>query len=545
MGRLSNGRGGFSLMALKSVKSVPVLVLVAGIVFLLARESNPSGVYVRTAHSDSDTGAVWDWGVNASGDLSDTGVCSNCHLEHAHLNDADTPNLGAGYPIMLLNQSTASPWFNSTCFMCHQDTMANHDGWPGQTVFEAAAHWTTAGVVYPASGNNTGECLNCHNPHGLKISETDNVTGGPYGAVGTDPVNNLCIQQEEKLCLTCHDISGPATTDISSCLTGSPNNVIGTTFYSHPIDEGLADATLSYHVSSETATPQTTTDRHAECVDCHNPHYAQNLGAAGTSSHRPPTNLLPPALLGTWGVRIINTAAFTAPTFYQEQLTSLTTNFEYQLCFRCHSSFSGLPAWTTDVSIQFDTMNLSFHAVEDSGPMGGTGGYAPASFIKPWDRSSKLTCSDCHSPDPALAGFDTGPHGSNIIHILNGNWSDTTGGAGKENGHLCFDCHDSSVYSNYSTVVATGRDGDSTSYNQGTAGTDNLHYLHYGFNANIRCQWCHAALPHGQNARRHLIALQADAAPYETGQSRLTAYTARNGAYVKGDCTPAGECLGH
>lgn len=523
----------------------PVLVLVAGLVFLLTRESNSAGIWGQVAHGNSDTGAQGNWGVGLPNEKTDTGVCRNCHIMHANLNDIDTPNAGAGYPTLLPQQSAASPWFNSTCFWCHQGTLTNHDGWPGKTTYELSAHWTTAGVVYPASGNNSGECSNCHDPHGVKISAADNITGGPYGLVGSDPVPNLCIKQEENLCLTCHDASGPATTDISNCLTASPANVIGTTFYSHPVDEGLANATLSYHVSSETATPQTTTNRHSECVDCHNPHYVQNRGAAGTSSHLVGTNLLPPALLGTWGVRVVNTAAWTAPTYTQIQLTSTATNFEYQLCYRCHSGFSGLPAWTTDVAIQFDTLNLSYHPVEDSGPGGGLGAHMNGGFIKPWRHDSKMTCSDCHSPNAGLAGFDSGPHGSNYIHIIQGLWNDSTGGTGQENGHLCFECHDSAVYSQRSTIATTGRDGDSTGFHEGTGATQNLHYEHYGWEARVRCTWCHSRLPHGQNSRRHLIALQADAAPYETGGSRLTAYTAVAGNYVKGNCTPAGECLGH
>lgn len=152
--------------------------------------------------------------------------------------------------------------------------------------------------------------------------------------------------------------------------------------------------------------------RHADCVDCHNPHYV-------TSENR---------FAGIKGKRVVN------------QITQVTKEFE--LCYRCHGDSVNLPGLYTNKRIEFSLNNLSYHPVEGEGKS-----TTVVSLISPYKEKktapvdiSVITCSDCHGNDEADG--PKGVHGSRHRFILRDNFdaSDNI----SESSHtyaLCYRCH--------------------------------------------------------------------------------------------------------
>src|SRR3989338_10430133 len=426
--------------------ALPAAALISlAVCFLTVRDIWAANIIKNVAHGDPDTGAQIRWIGGYASDVRDTGLCGNCHIQHASLDSTDTPNAGAGYPKMLPAPSAASPWVNSTCFVCHTDTNANLPGWPGQAKFELSSHWTSANVVYPASGNNTGECVNCHDPHGVRIVDADNLTGGPYTS-NTQPTSDLTIRQEEYLCYECHD-GAPAATDIKDEFR-SLND--GTNFYNHPVNEDAAanDRTPFYHgLAGDTL--NWSSNPHVECEDCHNPHYAQ--GGTHTVGDTKAGNVL----LGTYGVQVNawpdsgggGAGLPAAPTNWTKvQFSTARTNYEYELCLRCHSSFSaGIPSGAapniiTDISREINPNNLAIHPIVKKGKL-QSGNIGDTVFTDGWSETSYVTCSDCHY----VHGAPTGGNYYTIDYLLR-TYNPAGAGATNEEHVLCFKCHRYDVY---------------------------------------------------------------------------------------------------
>lgn len=162
--------------------------------------------------------------------------------------------------------------------------------------------------------------------------------------------------------------------------------------------------------------------RHAECVDCHEPHQV--------SGEHP--------FSGIQGKRV--------GSFVTE------ISKEYELCYKCHGQSANLPADSTDKQLEFRLTNKSYHPVE------GEGANAFVISLKepyatrkqrPGDISI-LSCSDCHGSDSANG--PRGPHGSNYRGLLKANYD--TEDARPESSYayeLCYKCHErSSILGNES-----------------------------------------------------------------------------------------------
>lgn len=160
----------------------------------------------------------------------------------------------------------------------------------------------------------------------------------------------------------------------------------------------------------------------------------------------------------------------------------------------------------------------------------------------PWNNqvgSNTMYCTDCHGsavtsttsviPDGGDDGNPWGPHGSSNNFILKGGWSSSTG-LSTTTGDLCFKCH------NYATYHSTSESGDGSNGQSGFSGgkANNLHGLHGNRigskNGNIKCTWCHIAVPHGWKNKAFLVNLN-DLGP-EVGKTAGTA--APGGAYTNG-----------
>jgi predicted CXXCH cytochrome family protein len=189
-----------------------------------------------------------------------------------------------------------------------------------------------------------------------------------------------------------------------------------------------------------------TAERHAECTDCHNPHFA---------SEQDPT-------AGITGVN-------------SQGLDIGTISFGYQLCFKCHSNSANLPPDEKNKADQFKVSNPSYHPVIAQGKNRDV-----PSLIFPLTTSSTIKCTDCHNNDDPLG--PKGPHGSSYRYILKKNYTETDGAEGLFQYELCYSCHRrESILGNESFLY------------------HNLHISVVG----ASCRTCHN--PHGSTQYEHLI----------------------------------------
>lgn len=188
--------------------------------------------------------------------------------------------------------------------------------------------------------------------------------------------------------------------------------------------------------------------------------------------------------------------------------------------FQAPSGHKGAPASTTDSGAHstYSTNNYrSWHPVIDSTgrSLSERGGISSANnpWRSPWNNSvgtQTMYCTDCHgSSSGATTAIPTstnpwGPHGSGNDFILKGAWTDATSSTANL---LCFKCHNSTAYIG----------GESQTKNTGfyeSSGKGNLHRYHYSRigQSQLRCTWCHVAVPHGWK-NKALLANLRDVGP--------------------------------
>lgn len=325
-------------------------------------------------------------------------------------------------------------------------------------------------VAYAAT---TASCAACHRTH-------------------TAPGRELRkAWPEESVCFACHSAGGPGT-DVQTAFDSVTNTE--TAFFKHDVA-----ATSGVHRSAEgDATDYSVSNRHVECEDCHEPHEATRAESS------PPARQ--PEINWTSGVDPLWTAGG-APTGYSWLPQA---EREYQVCFKCHSSFTSLPTYlpdgwngttyvadglpkltlsspdqvpdSRDMAQEFNPYNASFHPVAAQGrnqsiPVGA--------FVPGWSSASLVYCSDCHSnPGPS------GPHASPLLHLLLGGAdyqtaaSDSPQTTGAE---LCTACHDQEDYAG---------NGPDSNFRRGNR---NLHGQHAD---DATCYLCHDS--HGSE-QLHLL----------------------------------------
>lgn len=230
--------------------------------------------------------------------------------------------------------------------------------------------------------------------------------------------------------------------------------------------------------------------RHADCVDCHNPHL--------TSASNP--------LAGIKGKLVGN-------------LVTTITN-EYELCFKCHGDSANLPGTETNTRLEFSTNNPSYHPVEGEGK-----NLAVVSLIRPYKEKkvsstdvSTISCHDCHGSDNSSS--PTGPHGSAYQHILVDNYS--TRDPEQESPvtyALCYRCHSrTSILGDesfrYHSLHIKGTGSGATA----TGGTS--------------CYTCHSS--HGSTEYRYLIHFNKNVvSPSSSGQLK---FVERGVSAFSGEC---------
>lgn len=142
----------------------------------------------------------------------------------------------------------------------------------------------------------------------------------------------------------------------------------------------------------------------AECLDCHRGHGVTRFEyTPGTSPKQSPKN---------------------------------DREFEYQLCYQCHSRIVQSSLATKDIRGWFDTTNPSYHPIEAAGKNSNV-----PSLKSPYSVAGMINCTDCHNSDDPDG--PQGPHGSIYEYILelNYNLNDNTP-ENKRQYSLCYKCHD-------------------------------------------------------------------------------------------------------
>lgn len=231
--------------------------------------------------------------------------------------------------------------------------------------------------------------------------------------------------------------------------------------------------------------------RHADCVDCHNPHQVgPNKSFAG--------------LLANQSGRSLK-----------------TITKQYELCYLCHSTSANMPGREINKKAQFATTNPSFHPVEGEGR-----NQAVVSLLKPYKEKrvshsdvSTIECTDCHaSDDPSAPG---GPHGSKYQHILKSNYSERDLEPESIFAYsLCYSCHDrNSILGDesfkYHSLHIRGKAGSSSLSSGGTS-----------------CYTCHTS--HGSAEYKYLIRFNSEVvSPNSVG---LLKFREKGTGSFRGEC---------
>ncbi len=298
----------------------------------------------------------------------------------------------------------------------------------------------------------TDSCAGCHRSHTGKGSSTQNVSV----LRATWP--------EENVCFTCHTTTGNGT-NVQPAFTTNTNTA--TRFFKHDVA-----ATNGVHRVNETGgSVYGGANRHVECEDCHQPHEATRDGVTGSTK----APMIQPVMNAMSGVDPMWTGAGAPFAFtWMNQAQR-----EYQVCFKCHSSYTTLPTYqpdgyqetsaTTgtivanglakltstnslqvpdmrDLAQAFNPNNASYHPVVAKGKNTWANG-----FVTGWNQNSMVYCSDCHTNANPAQGA-RGPHGSPRLHLLDGAFDYVTvmpnGNASiaTPDNQVCFKCHSYAVY---------------------------------------------------------------------------------------------------
>ncbi|MDH4139648.1 MAG: FG-GAP-like repeat-containing protein, partial [Coriobacteriia bacterium] len=383
------------------------------------------------------------------------------------------------------------------------NTAGDGSSWTPQTVFDWS-RWS--GVYYnptvvrvaDATGDGALDVFTSNEAEHVYLSEdrypdgpewwTTYVVKGPGYAISTMDVG---------------DVDADGDVDI---VYGGRSGPLGPIFYvanegrslgasgSHP-----TNSLSNRHSPGEDSPGVGTGNRHAECADCHDPH------SAVYGVHTMGENTAPGVLAGVSGVAVSNLTSWTAPVYAEVDEVS----FEYELCFRCHSSYT--TGYTgSDKALRFNALNASFHPVEAVGTNVGVWDSA-FTLGTPWNPTSgddpdygvtspKMTCTDCHASD--RESETRGPHGSEWPTLLRGNFTSIDQADWSQAG-VCWVCHDISAY-----IV------------QSVTGPSRVNHGHF-WNEGAFCTDCHDV--HGSN-QPHLLSIPYSHTP-TGGDLDLTGWT--------------------
>lgn len=335
--------------------------------------------------------------------------CTSCHNPHVQTIDTISQNF-------LVRDSSNG----QMCLSCHDPNRVTSGkvntltGWANSIHATATNQPMSAASIGNYSTVGTTACLSCHMPH---------EAAGTARLLRPAQPSQTGVDASTQPCLTCH--SGG-----SNLKTAAPN--VSAEFakvgHPYPLGSNTHDALEALNLPDTSATNQVllNNNRHATCVDCHNPHSSSQVSVFP----------VPPAIRASQsGVAGISADGTTVLTPAVNQ---------YENCLRCHGSSTGkqtlakygyLP--TRDVAYQGDQLNVvpqfsststSSHAI--------TQDVSSSALPQPSLRTNmiqldgvtqgramgqRILCTDCHNSDDNREFGGTGPngpHGSKYSHIL-------------------------------------------------------------------------------------------------------------------------------
>ena len=453
--------------------SRPAKVLVFLMTFAAAGNTFAGKTYDTSKHGHPETGVQR---LPEEG----RGACAQCHDEHG-----SRDGVSNGGPF---NRALFTVDDETLCYSCHTLESSNM-AYPGNVVWADSTHatspdvWWRGPVPRARTSADAGKCVNCHDPHGA-----DDATGA---------IPSMVRLREEAQCTGCHN--GIAAKDVKTQTAKA---------YRHPFQwserhtaaEGKSSLPAQYDDSGVSAR------RHAECADCHNAHVSRPdivPAMAPEASQR---------LFGVSRIRVVNGVAGTRPTYEWRGAEDLFDPREYEVCFKCHSSWTTLPVGKPDLAVLTNPSNPSYHPIQGRGR---NVNIDPQAFVSGWSWDSMLYCADCHGSDDALV---RGPHGSINAYILKAPVVTTPAFQTASPTDLCFSCHRWEVYGDSKANNATQQ---ASRFNRPNG---RGHAFHVG-GQDVPCYACHVT--HGSTTHPALVA---------TGRNPgMVIYTQTAGG---GSCTP-------
>jgi len=325
--------------------------------------------------------------------------CESCHEPHVQNIDPVSLNF-------LIRDSSAG----QMCLACHEVTPRTVNNTPNPLAsWSTSVHATVpngtllAASVGPYNTVAKNACSACHVQH--NANSPARLLRGPVPALAN-------MDAATQNCINCHN----GNNNIRPVL---PNVYAEFSKIGHPFPSGN-----NAHDPGETTLLNN--NRHTTCVDCHNPHAAQQVGNAFT-----PAPQVRGSQAGVAGIQASDGVSGISPAQNQ-----------YEICLRCHGTSSGkkaltaygyLPVWYVsgadplNVISQFANTAMSSHPVTHprSSPLP-----QPSLRVRMLQldgvsqgrpMGTQIFCTDCHNSDDNREFGGTGPsgpHGSAYPHIL-------------------------------------------------------------------------------------------------------------------------------
>lgn len=501
-------------------------------------KNNAFGSWAYSAHANPQVATQTYTGAAASQRDFPAGLpvwkaaCLNCH--DTHTVSGARRLLREGTDSISTPKSGGNAALEETCYQCHTNAAQSVVS-PSTTIPDIRTDFTTPGNIHmpitdaevhniggnftnpgfvdctgPANqcgkdfieprallgvgdnGNRHAECADCHNPH--RIVKFRSFAGNPAGDISGPP--------EAAGTHTHSDTTGYTHTNIAS---GVLRGVWGVEpLYSsasfHVLPSGYAvkrgDPGNSADVSA--SAPHVTRE-YQICLKCHSDYGFTDDNVYPAGATRP--------LLGGAGKTSSGTNNLTRYTNIAKEVQPPVGH-------------TGAPVATADsgAAAAYGANNhRSWHPIVGqtgrTGTIRGNGTDISDRFVLPWRNAvgtQTMYCSDCHGSAVASAtsvipnggenGAPWGPHGSSNNFLLKGTWTSTTGTGSQADG-VCFKCHN---YASYATNSGqrTGFFNDPTDKGRG-----DLHSYHADKIGQMRCGWCHVAVPHGWKNKALLVNL--------------------------------------
>ena len=396
------------------------------------------------------------------------------YLTISSVNGGVNPSAGVGFNVVVQvlfgNAVPTNVIANSTVTLSRATGTGALGGNVGGTLLAGSNSVTISGVTYTKAESGvvltatrtTGDIM----PAGNSAAFT--VTAGPAAIITMTSGNNQTGNRWAAL-------ESPFVVTVTDAFT----NVVSGTNVTFAIGTVPAGATLQT-LSPTNAT--TTTNGQASTVLTIGSVVGTYTVTASSASLR--------------GSPVTFSAAANAPDY--TPVSAVT--FEYQICFKCHSGYSWLPAsppkglspngsvvtpLQTDCAQEFSPANRSGHPVV-TGLNNYSNSLTPraltaAAMRPPWNvnlGTQTMLCTDCHDATTTnfVAGAAQGPHGSANQYMLRGpnaaNWPNVT--LANINTSWCMNCHNNAA---------------------GVGHTEGNH-------SGLQCYVCHLVVQHGGKVSR-------------------------------------------